>query len=375
MKYDENTCLCALNRIFGFNPGTGRAIIGHFGSAEAVFAEGGSRIKDALPFTEGVDRITDMEYGISEKELGHMLPEDCRFIGIGDKDYPALLRECADAPLGIYVRSASPPEEIFNARKPVAVIGTRDMSLYGQEWCGRIVSAMADTREPPAIVSGLAIGVDITAHRKALECGIPTIGVMATGIDGIYPSRHKSDGRKIAGTPYCALVTDYPPGTVPRPVNFLRRNRIIAGMCGSAILIESRAKGGGMMTARLAFGYSRDVFALLGRADDLRSQGCNILIKERIAEPITDTDNLLENLGMEAVPRASRNGRTSGFPDDVTGILARIILIIKQNRGIDIDSIADALGTGYSTVSGYISMLEADGIISVDLMRRCHIRV
>ena len=124
------------------------------------------------------------------------------------------------------------------------------------------------------IVSGLALGVDITAHAAALEGGLPTVGVSPVGIDDVYPRRHVPFVERMCATPGCALVTDYPPGTFPAAFSFIRRNRIIAGLAGSTVLIESRIKGGGMITARLAAGYGRDVFAVPGRIDDIRSQGC-----------------------------------------------------------------------------------------------------
>lgn len=378
-KYDERTCTCSMNRIFGFNPRAGRAIMEHFGSAAAVFSDGGRLIREALPYTKGTDRITDMEYEISEKELEHL--GDATFIGIGEQCYPALLRECNDAPLGLYVKSDTEAEKLFHGSQDIAVIGTRDISPYGKEWCERIVSAVADTEDPPAIVSGLAIGADITAHRKALERGIRTIAVMATGIDRVYPHMHGRDAERIRRTEGCALITDYPPGTSPMPVNFLRRNRIIAGMCRSAILIESKAKGGGMMTSRLAFSYGRDVYALPGRADDLRSQGCNMLIRQKVAESITDTATLMKSLGLEMKSCRSSSGGHSGapyygrMPEDKAQAMSRILLTIKRNRDIDISSVAVATGMDYGTAAGYIGILEADGFITVDFMQRCRIRI
>ena len=378
-QYEENICLCTLNRIFGFKPRTGRAILEHFGSAEAVFTEGCGHIREVLPYTEGAERITDHEYEISEKELQRLQADNCTFIGIDDRDYPPLLKECEDAPLGLYIKGESAPGDIFGQERYIAVIGTRDLSPYGREWCERIVSAMASTAESPVIVSGLAIGTDITAQRKALECGLPTIGVMATGIDTIYPSRHWTDAMKISRTAGCALVTDYPPETAPVRVNFLRRNRIIAGICSATILIESRIKGGGMMTARLAFGYGRDVYSLPGRVDDIRSQGCNILIKEGIAETIADMDLLIGSLGLTtdiSAPDTDPAERYIGsMPADRIETLSMIISAVKKNRGADIESIAVATGLDYRTVAGCIRLLETDGLISVDLMQRCCIKI
>lgn len=378
--YEEHICSNALNRIFGFAPRTARALLEHFGSASAIFCE--KNLREALPYTKGADRINDAEYEISEKEISGLQTRGITFIHIGESVYPSLLKECEDAPVGLYCLGTSPPAEIFGHRPAVSVVGTRNCSAYGKEWCERTVHTLSCSGAGPAIVSGLALGVDITAHRKALECGLPTIAVMATGIDSVYPHAHRHDASRIRNTEKCALVTDFPPGTAPLACHFLRRNRIIAGLSAATILIESGLKGGGMMTARLASSYSRDVYALPGRVDDPHSQGCNALIRDKIAEPLLPGTDLPASLGRIPVsPQScpatedSLAGYRGALPEDKIGILSRILLTIRQNRGISIDEVASETGLSYRQTASYVGMLEHDGLISVDMSRRCSIRI
>ena len=263
MRFEERAALCALNRIFGFEPKIGLRLIGTLGSALAVFKES-NEVKQFLGNSFRIkyaSLVTESAFETSAIELETLEGRGCRFIGIGEKGYPALLMECEDPPLGLYYKGVSPPEEVFAGIPQIAVVGTRGLTYYGKDWCRRIVEAMSRANVRPLVVSGLALGVDVTAHRAALEAGLPTVAVMATGIDGLYPSANRNVGEVIASTSGCALVTDYPPDTGAVRINFLRRNRIIAGICRATILVESRIKGGGMMTARLAASSGRDVYA------------------------------------------------------------------------------------------------------------------
>ena len=290
----ETVCLCALNSIFGYEPRVASALIENLGSASAVFAMSDAD-KDAVfgPYSKYRGKIVKKELDAAEAVLQRLRRDGTAFVGITSDEYPKRLKGCEDAPLGIFVRSDSPVERIFAGTEHyVAVVGTREITPYGEQWCRDIVRTLADSGAAPCIVSGLAYGTDIIAHRTAVECGLPTIAVMATGTDTVYPSRHRGFAEHLAGLPGCALVTDYPPGTAPVALNFIRRNRIIAGLSDSVILVESAVKGGGMITSRLAFSYNRSVYALPGRGDDSRSQGCNHLIREGVAEIIDSLEGL-----------------------------------------------------------------------------------
>lgn len=380
----EKVCCCALNRIFGFEPVIAHSLIDHLGSAGAVFALSRDELQGILgPHSKFLPMLTGAELEKSRYELEGLDDEEYDFITLDSPDYPELLKECPDAPLGLYIRSRSAAHEIFSGRNMVSVVGTRDISLYGREWCIKLVSALAETGARPVIVSGLALGVDITAHLCALDCGLRTIGVMATGIEDVYPFRHSEYAGRIAESPGSALVTDYPKGTAPVAVNFLRRNRIIAGMSRATILVESKVRGGGMMTARLAFSYDRDVFALPGRIDDLRSGGCNQLIHAKIAEPIEDCVTLVRSLGMDGGsirPQASLKERVKAFysgkiPEERISFLIELASLIAARRGITPDEICSRTGYPYTDVAALTCLLESDGFICIDLLQRCSVNV
>ena len=382
--YDEDVCCCALNRIFGFKPKVANAMIGHIGSASGIFRLRPHELDSITgAFSPYRALITEKTLEESARELDSLYSRGYHFLHLTSEDYPALLKECEYPPVGLYVRSASSPAGIFSGRPSVSVVGTRDISSYGREWCTRIVSALCRASPAPSVISGLAIGTDVTAHSTALACGAGTIAVMATGIDAVYPARHRKIADEIASTPGCALITDYPPGTSPLRINFLRRNRIIAGLSMATVLIESKAKGGGMLTARLAFSYERDVYALPGRADDRMSQGCNILIKEKVAEPVVSAESLAESIGLRPSGistctdplSAIRKAADGHYSMDIIDILSRIVLMVKNRRGITVDEIASESGITYKKALEYTAMLESDSIIYTDLMQRCYIRL
>lgn len=383
-NFEEKACLCALGKIFGFKPRIALALIEHLGSAREIFKISRSDLEMLLgPHSQFTDAIRKSAVYEAYRELEHYEKQCINFIGWTERHYPSLLKECPDAPVGLYIKSRTHASELWKQPKSIAIVGTRDVSQYGKEWCTRTVHGLAASDTKPLIISGLALGTDICAHKAAVEAGLPTIAVMATGPESVYPYRHREFADLLTKTPGCALVTDYPPGTAPLAIHFLRRNRIIAGLSDATVLIESKLKGGGMMTARLAFSYSRDVFALPGRVDDIRSQGCNMLIKSKIAEPLTSIPEFMESLGIAAsAPPSSRPdmqvlAETYGtlMSEDKIGQMARLLTIIRQKRGITIEEIAEDTGLGYSRTAELTSTLETDGFIKKDLLQRCCINI
>lgn len=379
--YYETLCAITLNRVMGYSPAAARRLISLFGTPGAIFKQSPSTLDEAFgPFSKWRSSICEQELELSQAEFEPLQAQGCTFVYTGSPGYPPLLEECPDAPVGLYVRSCTPPEELFKEQRTVSVVGTRDISPYGKEWTEKTVVALANTAAKPMIVSGLAIGVDITAHITALQNGLPTVAVIPVGIDSVYPRRHVPVAERIASTPGCALVTDFPPGTGPVAFNFLRRNRIIAGLSHATILTESKAKGGGTMTARLAAGYGREVFALPGRIDDIRSAGCNRLIMEKIAEPLTDLGELASQLRLgsvnlrkgPALEESIRSCYSNAAPETVERLVA-IAQTIRANRGIAPDGICSELGLDFGTVSAAVCLLESDGYISTDLLQHCTI--
>ncbi len=385
MRYDCIEGLapwCALNRIFGFAPKIGMELIRRLGSPEAVFRANRSELALLLnPESVYYQSITSACLKDAESELLRLERDGSSFLCRADERYPRILSECDDAPIGLYIKSQTGLEELFKPRPSVAIVGTRDITSYGSEWCIKIVNALARAKVSPVIVSGLAIGTDVTAHIRALELGIPTLAVMATGIETVYPFRHGAVAEKICNSDGCALITDYPPGTSPLAINFLRRNRIIAGLSKAVILIESKKKGGGLMTCRLAYSYNRDVYALPGRIDDVCSEGCNRLIREKIAEPISDMDALVSSLGLAVTsPDAKKDIKSyvlSKYADDESYDdavkLSEIAEIISCNRDIRKNELCSLTGLPFQEIARFVSKLECDGIICTDLVQGCHI--
>ena len=377
---EEKYCLCALNRIFGFEPRVAHSLLAHLGNAVEIFHMKEDDIRSIIgPWSKYRGRICRKALDEAEEELRKLSGSDISFIGCTDPEYPQMLLDCEDAPLGLYIKSSTPAHDLFAPERKIAIVGTRDISPYGQDWCGRIVQGLGQASEKPLIISGLALGTDICAHRNALEAGLPTIAVMATGPEAVYPHRHRDFAERLADTGGCGLITDYPPGTAPLAIHFLRRNRIIAGLSDATILIESKSKGGGMMTSRLASSYNRDVYALPGRVDDIRSQGCNILIKNKVAESIDSVEGLIESLGMHAL-KSSRNQSAQSLIQEAFGSkasqetiseLSYLLNIIRKHRGITLDELCVLTGSDYSRISNITGMLEMEGLISVDLLHRC----
>lgn len=380
----EKACHCALNRIFGFEPKISLALISHLGSASEIFALSPKEVDGILgPHSKYRGTISAEALDEAYRELETLSTRDITFVGWNEEEYPKSLKECEDAPAGLYIKSSCQSGITWNKRRMISIIGTRDLSPYGKEWCERIVMSLSEIAEKdrPIIVSGLAFGVDICAHTAALKNGLPTIAVMATGPESVYPGRHRGFAQDIYHASGSALITDYPPGTAPLAIHFLRRNRIIAGLSEATILVESKIKGGGMMTARLADSYNRTVFALPGRVDDIRSQGCNNLIRNRIATPISSIEEFLRDLGVKRSVKGTQHDfgarieeiYRGALPEDKISQMGTILLAIRKERGIAAEDISFRTGIDYTRVSQLLGMLETDGIISRDLLQRCFI--
>ena len=373
---DERTAVCALNRIFGYHPVLGRELIEACGGAAPVF-EGPRPEVPGHP--ELAEEIGPEALEWAQKELERVQADGFRFLTYQDEDYPAPLLECSDPPLGLYLNGSTSAAEIFGLRPMIGVVGTRDISSYGREWCQKLVEAMAAAPIQPVIVSGMAFGTDGIAHQTALDTGLPTVGVMPTGIDKVYPWRHEGLAMSIVRTPGCGLVTDYPLGSAPLALNFLRRNRIIAGLVSAVIVVESKNKGGALMTAKYANGYSRDVYAVPGRLDDVRSAGCNSLIGTGMAQIVTSAEELVGQLGLGKPVRG--RGGSWGHGGTLQEALAHrfgaespliaVVLAIRENRGITVEQLSALLGRPFPEVLSAVMQLEAQDVVSTDLLRRC----
>jgi DNA processing protein len=299
---DANTLLpkLALALIPGIGANTARALMARCPSAEAIFA---LRKRDLLS-VPGIgslmaDRILRADtFKRAAEELLFIEKEclTCRFLF--DEDYPELLAQCPDAPIILFQRGEFPAP----GHRLLSIVGTRNPSSRGKQVTRDLIREIADKKLPVVIVSGLAYGIDIQAHLAALESGLKTIAVLGHGFHTIYPAAHRQAAGRIAGQG--CLFSDFFSHNMAEPKNFIRRNRIIAGLSEATLVVESGARGGAMVTAEMAGSYDREVMAIPGRPDDFMSKGCNFLIRTNQASLVESGSDILFQLGWdEGTPR------------------------------------------------------------------------
>ena len=264
-----------------------------------------------------------------------------------DETFPKRLLECPDCPKLIYSKGIAD----FNKHKFLGIVGTRRATDYGKNTCYKIVSELAKTQPNLCIVSGLAYGIDICAHRAALESNIPTIGVIAGGYDFFYPKAHYNTS--LAMQKNGAVITEFTHEMHPEPFNFVQRNRIIAGMSDGVIVIESAEKGGSLITADLAHSYDRDVMAVPGRSIDLSSIGCNSLIKYNKASLVENAQDVERIMCWEKNTAV----QVELFPT-LTEKESIILDIIREKGTIHVDNISELSGIKISELSALLLNLE-----------------
>ena len=264
--------------------GNAQTIIEHHANIRDIFPDASEKLVNGL-------RNIDEARARAEAELEFCQKHGILPLPMNDEHYPARLRECDDAPLMLFYRGNAD----LNQQRVINIVGTRHCTAYGKDVISRFVRDLKALCPQLMIVSGLAYGVDINAHRAALENDYETVGVLAHGLDQIYPPRHRETAVKMISQG--GLLTEFFTQTNADKVNFVRRNRIVAGMSDACILVESAARGGGLITARLSRDYNRDVFAFPGRVGDEYSEGCNNLIRNNGAALITSAQDFVEAMG------------------------------------------------------------------------------
>jgi DNA processing protein len=294
------------------------------------------------------------DFSRAEKEIRFLEKFRIRAIHTGDEEYPKRLLHCADAPVLFYYRGNSD----LNEKRILSIVGTRDPSDYGREWVALLLEELAAYR--PLIVSGLAYGIDTIAHRKALKNGLQTVGIMAHGLDRIYPHANKT----LAGEMILqgGLLTDFMSGTPPDAQNFPRRNRIVAGIADAVIVVETGDKGGSMITADIANSYNKDVFALPGRVTDNRSRGCNRLIREHKAQLVSCAGDIVEMLNWDCQSRPEMRIQRTLF-NDLGPDERKIMDMLTDTHPLSLDDIRIRSGLKAGETATAILSLEMMGLI------------
>ena len=356
---DQNRlALLALHFIPGIGNYTIRQLISYCGSAEKVFRTP----KGKLLKIPGVGEVTaqaivnEKPFGPAENECKLAEKNDTRLIFYTDRDYPYRLKLISDAPSLLYVKGNID----FENTKAVAIVGTRKSTDYGKQCVEELVESLVPHNA--LIISGLAYGIDILAHKQSLRHDLPTVGVLGSGMDIIYPSVHTETARKMIN--HGGLITENPFGTKPDAHNFPARNRIITGLCDALIVVEAAEKGGALITAEIANSYNKDVFAFPGNIGQSFSAGCNNLIKSNKAHLITTIKDLEYIMNWSANEKAGPKKETFNIevytPDEQTVLKT----LLANNHQLMIDELSWRAGISVSMLASILLGLEFKGIIA-----------
>jgi DNA processing protein len=345
--------------IHGMKYAQARKLLETLGSAEAIFSEEARSLQKIPGMNQAVAGEIKRQEVLkrAEDELVFIEKNRIACLFITEEDYPLRLQQCGNAPLVLYFKGNTD----LNARRIISVVGTRKATEYGRELTEELIRGLSAGFPDVLIVSGLAYGIDILAHKSALMHRLSTIGVLAHGLNRIYPSIHRPVAiDMLAGG---GVLTEYPNGTAPYRPNFIRRNRIIAGLADATVIVESADKGGSLVTADLALSYDREVYAFPGRAADVRSQGCNRIIRQNRAGLITCADDLIRSMNWESVANVQElPSQTSlTFPGKEENV--RILQLLREKKKVHVNELAIDMDLPVHQLSDILFELEIDGYI------------
>lgn len=358
---EELVYLMALSFLPRIGSVLSRQLIAYCGSAQAVFKKKKHQL-ERIPGI-GPERAAAIVHArvrdAAEAEWFFLQRHDIRVHSFQDSNYPYRLKQCADAPLVVYYKGS----ESLNTAHVLAIVGTRNITPYGREIVERLIQELKSYGV--LLVSGLAYGVDIAAHKSALKIGIPSIGVLAHGLDRIYPAAHRSTAEKMLS---CGgLLTEYPSATQPERDNFPARNRIVAGMSDATIVIESADRGGALITAEFANEYNRDVFAYPGRTDDPYSAGCNRLIRTHKALLVESAEQIIESLNWHSSidTEESKQLQLRILPDLNEAQLA-LMKILHKSGVIHLDQLSWECQLAVGKTAAMLLELEFMGLVKTE---------
>lgn len=363
MYNEEVFYTMALTRISNFNFAQALELYKTVGSAQLLFEhrnEIGDILKDCSPRLVEALKDWDEPMKRAEYELKYMEEHSIRALTLSDEDYPQRLQECPDAPIILYYTGNCD----LNQAKIVSIVGTRQITQYGQDLIRHFIADLRRHCPQVLIVSGLAYGVDINAHCQALENGYETVGVLAHGLDQIYPYRHKDTANEMVR--HGGLLTEFMTQTNADKPNFVRRNRIVAGMADAVVLVESAAKGGGLITAEIAQSYDRNVFAFPGNVNAPFSQGCNNLIRDNGAALISNADDFVHAMGWqdEAIRRqANADGIERDLFPDLSPEEQKIVSLLQQTNDLQLNILSVKSSIPIGQLTALLFQMEMKGVV------------
>lgn len=313
-------------------------------------------LQSKVKMTEYTYRREHLEKALKETEF--VTANNINVTYFTDNNYPTRLSHAQDAPILLYSKG----ECKLNASKVISIVGTRHATAYGKHFCDKFTEELKSHVDDVIIVSGLAYGIDICAHRAALANGIPTVAVLAHGLNTIYPATHRKEAVEMVRNGGMVL-TDYQSADKIHPGNFVARNRIVAGLADCTLVVESAEKGGSLITAGIASIYNRDVFALPGRANDAYSKGCNKLIRNNSASLITSAQDLVSAMRWETLDKPASGKQMEIFPD-VTQEEQLIIDYLRNNNDTHINVLCNALNIPMSQLMNNLIELEFKSLVT-----------
>ena len=355
----------ALTRLTNFNYQQALQLYRAVGSAQLLYEhrqEIGDIIKEASPRLMEALKDWDEPMRRAEAELRFMEEHRIRALTLNNDDYPQRLTECPDAPIVLYYTGNAD----LNQEKIISIVGTRHITTYGQDLVRRFVSELRELCPQVLIVSGLAYGVDIHAHRRALENGYETVGVLAHGLDQIYPYHHRDTAAQMVN--HGGLLTEFMTQTNADKPNFVRRNRIVAGVADAVILVESAAKGGGLITTDIAQSYARSVFAFPGNVGQIFSEGCNNLIRDNGAGLISNAQDFVKAMGwptMKDMPLWLTPPRSTGGTQipNLTPEEQQVVSLLQQTNDLQLNIITVKTGIPIGRLTAMLFQLEMKGVV------------
>lgn len=363
MDQQEIINAIALTRINYFNLAGLLELYRRLGSATAVMDHRG-HIRDVIP--DASPRLVAAFHDISEPihraeaELEWDLANGVTPLCMADDRYPQRLKECPDAPLVLFYRGTAD----LNQSRVISMVGTRRCTAYGQDLISRFMSDLRPLCPHVLVVSGLAYGIDICAHRGALQNGFETVGVLAHGLDDLYPPRHRQTADEMER--HGGLLTEFLTGTNADKMNFVRRNRIVAGVADACILVESAARGGGLITCSIARSYDRDVLAFPGPVGAVCSEGCNHLIRDNAAGLITGAADFVRAMGWEDDQRMAdsrREGIERQLFPDLSAEEQQIVSALERRNDLQINMLSVQSGIPIARLTALLFPLEMKGVV------------
>lgn len=358
MISDKTLYQIALTKIKGVGISLARALMQTVGDEEAIFKESRKSLEKIPRISpQLVNEIRSSSVMLeAEEELSFINKSNIKPYFFTDSYYPQRLTQCIDAPILLYDKGNTD----YNSEKVISIVGTRNATSHGRDFCESLIADIAKSFPDILIVSGLAYGIDICAHRAALSNNLSTVAVLAHGLDRIYPHVHRKTAVEMLEKG--ALLTEFPSKTNPDKFNFVRRNRIVAGMADAVIVVESGSRGGSLITADIANSYFREVFAVPGRVTDRESEGCNRLIATNKAILLSDTKALYEQMGWSLTDKSTKPIQRELFLD-LTEDEEQIFSALQSGEPKQVNEIAIELDTPVTDLFFTLLELEMKNIV------------